>query len=113
VFAFQTSANVPSISTRHGPPKKPAKNRQTVREAKLLDVPAPIMKRLKMGKLMKYTRDRPTCSLRCGVVIGAKAIPTRYNENGKMATVRDTLNFVCTSPIPAVYDVRPKALLLE
>jgi len=112
-FPLQTSANVPSISTRHGPPKKPAKNRQTTNDAKLLDTPAPMMKRLKMGKLMKYTGDRPSRSLRCGVMIGAKAMPTRYSDIGKIAAVIDTLNFAITPEIPGVYAVRPKALVLE
>ncbi len=71
------------------------------------------MKRLNMGKLIKYTGDRPNRSLRCGVMMGAKAMPTRYNDIGKIATVIDTLNFPITPEIPGVYAVRPKALVQE
>ena len=78
-----------------------------------MDTPAPIMKRLNIGKLMKYTGDRPNRSLRCGVMTGAKAMPTRYIDIGKIATVIETSNFAITPERPAVYAVRPKALDLE
>lgn len=38
----------------------------------------------------------------CGVMIGAKAIPSRFSESPKMATVIDTLNSFITPVIPAV-----------
>ena len=112
-LALQTSAKVPSMSTRQGPPKNPAKNRQITNEAKLFDRPEPRIKRLKMGKLMKYTRDRPNRSLRCGVMIGANAMPTTYSDIGKIATVIDILNFAITPEMPAVYAVRPKVLMVK
>ena len=40
--------------------------------------------------------------MKWGVVIGAKAMPKRFRENPKMATVIDTLNSSITEPIPAV-----------
>ncbi|KAI4166041.1 MAG: hypothetical protein LQ342_000472 [Letrouitia transgressa] len=110
--AGQTSANVPSIKTRQGPPKNPAKNRQMASEAKLLESPAPRMKRAKSGKLTKYTGERPNRSLRCGVMIGAKKTPKRNRESGNMATVMDTSNRIITPWMPTVVEVRPKALPL-
>lgn len=110
VLALQQSAKVPSIKTREGPPKKPAKNRQIAKLAKLCDRDAPKIKSMKMGKLNKYTAERPTRSVICGVRMGAKAIPTRFKDNPRIAAVLDTLNSAMTPEIPAVYAVTPKAL---
>ncbi|KAL8693501.1 MAG: hypothetical protein Q9218_001690 [Villophora microphyllina] len=84
--ADHTSAKVPSIKTRHGPPKKPAKNRQTARAPKLFENPAPRMKRAKIE------------------------IPNRLSERPKTATVIETLKFIITPWIPTVREVTPKAL---
>lgn len=102
VSALQQSAKVPSIKTKQGPPKKPAKNRQTAKLAKLCDRDAPNMKSMKIGRLIKYTVERPIRSVMCGVIIGAKAIPAKFKDSPRMATVIDTLNSAMTPDMPAV-----------
>lgn len=68
------------------------------------------MKKAKMGRATRYTAWRPYLSLRCGVIIGAKAMPKRYSENPKMATCIVTSR-CCTTPVmPGVYAVAPNAL---
>ena len=54
--------------------------------------------------------ERPKASLRCGVMIGAKAMPKRYSERPRIAVVVETSKSVMTPEIPAVYTVAPKAL---
>ena len=46
----------------------------------------------------------------CGVITGAKAMPNRFNDIPKMATLIETSNSSITPVMPAVYDVMPKAL---
>ncbi len=60
------------------------------------------MKRADKGRLVRYTGARPKRSLRWGVMIGAKAMPRRYNDRPRIATVYETLNRVMTSVMPAV-----------
>ena len=47
------SALVPAPILRGGEPKTPAKNRQTTRDAKVLEKPAPIMKSPNIGRQEK------------------------------------------------------------
>lgn len=82
------SAVVPAPTASAGLPKNPAKNRHTIRLARLLENPAPRVNNMNKGGVVRYTICRPNISLIGAERIGPNARPRTYTVRGTRAVVR-------------------------
>ena len=65
------------MSTRHGPPARPATKRQTSTPPKAGLKPAPSTKSAQIGRAVRYVIERPGPSATCDAQIGDDAMPQR------------------------------------
>ena len=89
---MQVSAIVPAPIASDGEKNMPAKNLKIANAAKLGAKPAPRVKRIPSGGVIKYTARRPYVSDRGAPRIGPSPNASTYKLSGKRATVVPTLN---------------------
>lgn len=104
------SALLPAPTAKAGLPVRPAKNRHTIKLAKLLLNPAPSVNSVKTGEDNKYTIFLPCFSLRGALMIGPNARPSVYTVIPTSAAVRETLNSAMISARAGVYTDVPNVL---
>jgi hypothetical protein len=87
------SAFVPAPTAKAGPPKSPAKKRQTITVSMFCASPAPRLNNPKTGIVTKYTGLLPNVSLTGEPTIGPQATPMIKNVNPRRPTSVLTWNF--------------------
>ena len=93
------SATVPAPVARVAEPRKPARKRQTMREAKVREAPAPAVNTRREVKVPIYTGRRPNVSDMGAITNGPNARPSVKTVRVRIDTVRETLKCASMRPV--------------
>jgi len=106
----QMSAKHPPLLVTTGDPKKPLKNRNVRRAARLGDSAQPMLKQKKRNMVMRKTICLPSASESGANNIGPEANPTRNVITPNVATVGEHANVLMTPGIAAACTLEQKVI---